>query len=64
MLPLSGVVFFLFNATVAAITTFYATLEVWTLYNGLIGYVLMGLIFIIEYAVRQIKMKHHSNVNS
>lgn len=50
---------FVFNATVAAITTFYATLEVWTLYNGLIAYLLMGLIFMIEYAVRQIKMRAH-----
>jgi uncharacterized membrane protein len=52
--------FFIFNATAAAITTFYTTLEVWTLYNGLIAYVLVGLIFIIEYAVRQFQMRSHS----
>ncbi len=50
-------IFFVFNAIVAAITTFYATLEIWTLYNGLIAYLLMATIFIIEYAVRQVKMK-------
>lgn len=49
--------FFVLNATTAAITTFYASMEVWTLYNGLIAYLLMGLIFIVEYIVRQFKMR-------
>jgi uncharacterized membrane protein len=49
--------FLAFNATVAAIISVYATLEIWTLYNGLIAYLLMGLIFIIEYVVRQFKIK-------
>ncbi len=54
-------IFFIFNVIMATLTTFYATLEMWTLYNGLIAYILMGLIFIIEYGVRQYKMKTYDN---
>ncbi len=50
-------VFFVFNTAIAAITAFYTTLEVWTLYNGLIAYFLAGLVFVIEYTVRRRKMK-------
>ena len=48
------VIFFLINGSIATYTTFYASLEVWTLYNGLIAYVLMGAIFGIEYTVRTV----------
>ncbi len=50
-------VFFIFNLTASAYTSVYSSMEVWTLYNGFIAYILMGLIFAIEYIVRQFKIK-------
>ena len=44
--------FFLFNALVAAYTALFCSLAVWSLYNGLIAYCLVGLLFIIEYPIR------------
>lgn len=46
--------FFLCNGGVALYTALYSSLAFWTLYNGLIAYVLMGLVFAIEYGVRQV----------
>lgn len=43
--------FFLINATIALITTFLS-LEVWTLYNGFISYLIMGSLFIGEFLIR------------
>lgn len=37
--------FFLVNGTIAAYTVFFTSREVWTLYNGLLSYVLMGVLF-------------------
>jgi uncharacterized membrane protein len=45
--------FFLFNATLATALTLWAPLSWWTLYNGLIAYLLMGLLFAGEWCVRQ-----------
>ena len=45
--------FFLFNGLVAASLTLWAPLSWWTLYNGLIAYGLMGLLFAIEWLIRQ-----------
>ncbi|RZI43901.1 hypothetical protein EGT07_00250 [Herbaspirillum sp. HC18] len=44
--------FFLINGTVALATVFGPS-EFWVLYNGLISYVLMGLLFAIEWMVRR-----------
>lgn len=44
--------FFLANALIALWTAVYASMEIWTLYNGVISYVLIGLVFVIEYPVR------------
>jgi uncharacterized membrane protein len=44
--------FFITNGTIALITCFQS-LEVWTLYNGLISYMLMGGLFVAEFLVRQ-----------
>lgn len=46
-------VFFLFNALVAAALTLGAPLSWWMLYNGCIAYILIGLLFAIEWLVRQ-----------
>lgn len=45
--------FFALNGLVSLYTALYASLALWTLYNGLLAYLLMGLLFAIEYAVRQ-----------
>jgi uncharacterized membrane protein len=46
-------VFFLCNGLLAAALTLWAPLSWWTLYNGLISYGLMGLLFAIEWLLRQ-----------
>ena len=45
--------FFLLNGLIAAALTLWAPLSWWTLYNGLIAYGLMGLLFAIEWLIRQ-----------
>jgi uncharacterized membrane protein len=45
-------VFFVFNGAIALGTALWASAAVWTLYNGVISYVLMGLLFGGEYLVR------------
>ena len=45
-------VFFLANAAVSAATAIAGDLQLWTLYNGFISYVLMGCVFVAEFAVR------------
>ena len=49
--------FFLINASIAAWTARGDSLELWTLYNGLISYVLVGTLFVGEMAVRRF-MRH------
>jgi uncharacterized membrane protein len=50
--------FFICNGAIALYTCFFTSLETWTLYNGLIAYLLMGLLFLAEYCVRQHKMRN------
>ena len=45
--------FFAANGSTAAITAARGDLEVWTLYNGLIAYILMIALFGLEYLVRR-----------
>ena len=45
--------FFIFNGSVAGYTALFSSIENWALYNGLISYLLMGLIFAVEFIVRQ-----------
>ena len=45
--------FFVLNGTLALVTAMWASPELWALYNGLIAYGLMGLLFSIEWLVRQ-----------
>ncbi|WP_374439639.1 COG4648 family protein [Pseudomonas panipatensis] len=47
------VVFFLLNGLIAASLTLWAPLDWWTLYNGLLSYLLMGALFAGEWLVRQ-----------
>lgn len=45
--------FFLLNGTLAAVTAGIGDLELWTWYNGLLAYLLMGLLMLGEYLVRR-----------
>ena len=44
--------FFLINGSIALYTAIWSSLEIWTVYNGLIAYVAMGLLFSVEYIIR------------
>jgi uncharacterized membrane protein len=46
-------VFFFCNGLLAAALTLWAPLSWWMLYTGLISYGLMGLLFAIEWLIRQ-----------
>jgi len=46
--------FLVVNALVSAATAAWAPLSIWTLWNGLISYLLMGTLFLGEFAVRRI----------
>ena len=45
--------FFILNGGAALYTALYSSMETWTLYNGAISYVLMGVLFAGEYLVRR-----------
>lgn len=51
-------VFFLLNGLIALGTVLYGSLDLWTLYNGLISYLLMGVIFVGEWILRFFKTKN------
>lgn len=57
-------VFFILNGLMAAYTVFYTSLKVWTLYNGLISYCLMGLLFAGEYICRIFAMRKDKQNNA
>jgi uncharacterized membrane protein len=51
--------FFLLNGCLALATALWASAALWSLYTGVISYVLMGLLFAAEYMVRrQVKKRH------
>lgn len=53
-------VFFLVNGAIALWTALWASQAVWSLYNGVIAYLLMGLLLGGEYLVRlRFKRLHH-----
>jgi len=51
-------VFFLLNGSIAAALTLWAPRAWWLLYTGLIAYLLMGVLFAVEWIVRQRVRKH------
>ena len=54
-------VFFVLNGGVALYTALWTSSAVWSLYNGVIAYVLMGLLFGGEYLVRmRFKRRQHA----
>ncbi|WP_202304779.1 COG4648 family protein [Dryocola clanedunensis] len=51
--------FFIINGTVAVWTCLHGNLHLWTLWNGMLSYLLMGLLFAVEWLVRQrVKRRH------
>jgi uncharacterized membrane protein len=46
-------IFFAVNGAIALITALWASAALWLLYNGLIAYLLMGLLFAGEYCIRR-----------
>ncbi|ATZ73114.1 hypothetical protein CWC33_05115 [Idiomarina sp. X4] len=51
--------FFLINGAVSLATVLYGDMDIWSLYNGFIAYVLMGLLFAIEWSVRRVVKDRH-----
>ena len=45
--------FFVVNGTIAAATALYGDLKLWTLWNGLLSYIALGVMFGGEYLLRQ-----------
>ncbi|HWG79779.1 MAG TPA: hypothetical protein VN681_08400 [Stellaceae bacterium] len=45
--------YFLANAAISAATAMSGDLDLWMLYNGLISYILMGVLFAVEFMVRR-----------
>lgn len=52
-------VFFLMNGAIALATAVHGDIELWTLYNGFISYVLIGLLFVVEWSVRRVVKNKH-----
>ena len=51
--------FFTLNGSMALLLAFFSSLEVWTLYNGVIAYVLMGLLFLVEFIYRHWRFRRY-----
>lgn len=51
--------FFALNGSIAFATAVWASEAAWSLYTGVISYVLMGLLFVGEYVVRFYVRRHH-----
>lgn len=54
--------FFVLNGSIALATALWASDTAWALYNGLIAYVLMGVLFAGEWLVRQRVKAAHGDV--
>ena len=50
--------FFIINGSIALVTALWCDIETWSLYNGLIAYLLMGILFAGEYIIRLRTQKH------
>jgi uncharacterized membrane protein len=53
-------VFFVSSALAAAYTALFTSTAIWALYNGLISYLLIGLLIVAEYPVRLAYRKRHN----
>lgn len=50
---LAWCVFFVVNASISTTTVFIGSDKVWSLYNGLISYILVGIFFTVEFGIRK-----------
>lgn len=48
--------FFALNGCAALYTAFCSDIKTWTLYNGFVSYLIMGILFLIEFIVRRMRM--------
>lgn len=55
--------FFLVNASISVITLIFFDLNIWTIYNSVISYIFIGIIFLIEYCIR-IKLRRSWNLKT
>jgi uncharacterized membrane protein len=46
-------IFFIFNGSVSLLTCLVGNVHWWTLWNAMVSYLLMGLLFACEWLVRQ-----------
>ena len=53
--------FFIGNGAIALFTVLYADMRLWTLWNGVIAYILMGTLMASEWLVRQRVMKREND---
>jgi len=53
--------FFVANAAISTATVLWGTLEQWTIYNGIVSYGLIGILFIGEWPVRHWLRRRHEN---
>jgi len=51
---IAWLMFFLINAALSAATAMSGSLKLWTLYNGFIAYIAMGVMFAAEFLIRQV----------
>ena len=51
---IAWLMFFLINAALSASTAMSGSLKLWTLYNGFISYIAMGVMFAAEFLIRQV----------
>jgi uncharacterized membrane protein len=51
---IAWLMFFLINAALSAATAMSGSLKLWTLYNGFISYIAMGVMFAGEFLIRQV----------
>lgn len=48
--------FFVLNGGVALYTALFSDMKTWTLYNGFLSYLAMGVLFLLEWLVRRARM--------
>ncbi len=52
--------FFTLNGAIALVTAMRGDLKLWTIYNGLVSYIAMGLLFALELVVRHFFKRRHA----
>ena len=61
---LSWCIFFLCNTAISLYTVWLSDMAVWTIYNGFVAYILIGIFFLVELIIRRQVKKQHSNETS